>query len=123
MKRKLAALALAATSITAPLVVGEPVAAANKADCNKYVPLFRQYGLPVATFKAIAWRESGCNPRSFVRDSDDHGGGLLGINLKGRLGPTWYKWCGATLGNITNPAVNVKCAAAAYKRMGLRPWR
>jgi len=120
--KRLAVMALAITSVTAPLVISEPVAAASRADCNKYVGLFRQNHLPVNTFKAIAWRESGCNPHSFVRDSDDHGGGLLGINLKGSLGPVWKRWCGATLANITNAAVNVRCAAAAYRRMGLRPW-
>lgn len=91
-------------------------------DCASYAPLFRAYGLPVATFTHIAWRESGCNHRSFVMNATDSGGGLLGINLKGSLAATWYRWCGATLGNITNATVNVRCAAAAYRRMGLAPW-
>ena len=92
-------------------------------DCDSYVPLFRQYGLPSSTFRYIAWRESGCNHTIFVNNRTDLGGGLLGINLKGSLGPTWYAWCGATTGNITNAIVNVRCAAAAYRRMGLAPWR
>lgn len=100
--------------------VSTPVSAGN---CDSYVGLFQRYGLPVSTFKAIAWRESGCNHRSFVMNSTDSGGGLLGINLKGRLAATWYQWCGATLGNITNAEVNVRCAAAAYQRMGMSPWR
>lgn len=91
-------------------------------DCDSYVPLFEQYGLPVATFKRIAWRESGCNHRSFVIDSDDSGGGLLGINLKAGA-RTWHQWCGLTLSNVTDAEVNVRCAAAAYQRMGMRPWR
>lgn len=92
-------------------------------DCSSYAPLFAVYGLPVATFTRIARRESGCNHESFVIDRDDAGGGLLGINLKGRLAAGWHRWCGATLGNITDAEVNVRCAAVAYQKMGLRPWR
>jgi len=92
-------------------------------DCSSYAPLFAEYGLPVATFTRIARRESGCNHESFVIDNDDAGGGLLGINLKGSLARGWYRWCGATLGNITDAEVNVRCAAVAYQKMGLAPWR
>jgi hypothetical protein len=97
--------------------------AANRANCEQFVGLFKKYGLPVDTFKHIAWRESGCNPRSFVMNRTDSGGGLLGINLKGKLAAAWYKMCGATLQNIRNAEVNVRCAKAAYKIYGLRPWR
>lgn len=100
----------------------ESTSAANRAACEQFVPLFQQNGLPVARFKAIAWRESRCNAHSFVMDQDDSGGGLLGINLKGRLARTWRQWCGATLGNITNATVNVRCAGVAYRKMGMRPW-
>jgi hypothetical protein len=90
-------------------------------DCDSYAPLFEKYGLPVATFKRIAWRESGCNHQSFVRDSDDLGGGLLGINL--RAGASrWFSWCGLTTGNVTNADKNVECAGEAYQRMGMSPW-
>lgn len=91
-------------------------------DCDSYVPLFQKYGLPVATFKAIAWRESGCDHTSFVRDSDDLGGGLLGINL--RAGASrWFQWCGLTVNNVTNAEVNIHCAAEAKARLGMAPWR
>lgn len=90
-------------------------------DCDSYAPLFQKYGLPVATFKRIAWRESGCNHRSFVTDSDDLGGGLLGINL--RAGASrWFDWCGLTINNVTDAETNVHCAAEARKRMGMTPW-
>jgi hypothetical protein len=91
-------------------------------DCASYVPLFEAHGLPAATFKAIAWRESGCRHDVFVINRTDSGGGLLGINLKGSLAATWHRWCGATLANITDAEVNVRCAAAAYRRMGMAPW-
>lgn len=96
--------------------------AANRANCNRYVPLFVKYHLPVNTFKNLAWRESGCNHRSFIIDSDDAGGGLLGINLKGRLAGSWRRLCGVTLRTVTVAEVNIRCAAAIYRITGLRAW-
>jgi hypothetical protein len=90
-------------------------------NCESYWPLMHSYGLP-RVFVRIARRESGCNHRSFVIDRDDAGGGLLGINLKGSLARGWYRWCGLTLANVTDAETNVRCAAEAYQRMGMRPW-
>jgi hypothetical protein len=98
-----------------------PVVNHSPGDCDSYVPLFERYGLPVATFKRIAWRESGCNHRSFVSDSDDLGGGLLGINLRAGA-RMWNDWCGLTIENVTHAETNVHCAAEAYQRMGMKPW-
>lgn len=94
-------------------------------DCDSYVPLFEAYGLPVATFKRIAWRESGCNHTSWVSDSDDLGGGLLGINFRtAQLRAGWLSWCGATVNNFRyDPNLQVRCAREAYDRMGLSPWQ
>jgi hypothetical protein len=92
-------------------------------NCDSYVSLFEEFGLPVATFKRIAWRESGCNHRSFVSDRDDLGGGLLGINLKGYQQATRFnQWCGVTVANVTDAEKNVECASEAYQRMGMQPW-
>jgi hypothetical protein len=102
-------------------VESEPVAYIP-GDCSSYQPLFEQYGLPVNTFTQIAWRESGCNHLSFIRDSDDLGGGLLGINLRAGAS-TWFSWCGLTTANITDAETNVRCASEAYSRMGMTPWR
>ena len=90
-------------------------------NCDSYVPLFEKYGLPVSTFRAIAWRESGCDHTSFVRDSDDLGGGLLGLNLRAGAG-NWFDWCGLTVSNVTDAETNVHCAAEARQRMGMSPW-
>jgi hypothetical protein len=91
-------------------------------DCSSYDALFAAYGLPVATFRAIAWRESGCDHTSYVVDSDDLGGGLLGINLRAGAA-RWRAWCGLTTANVTDAETNIRCAAAAYERMGMAPWR
>ena len=90
-------------------------------DCDSYVPLFEHYGLPSATFKRIAWRESGCNHRSFVSDHDDLGGGSLGINLRAGA-RMWAEWCGLNINNVTDASKNVECASEAYQRLGMRPW-
>lgn len=125
-KTLLGASALVLLTQCAPDCAPEPEAVTVEVvpgDCDSYVPLFVEYGLPPATFKRIAWRESGCNHESFVIDSDDAGGGLLGINLKGaQLARGWNQWCGATLANITDAEVNVRCAGEAYQRLGMRPW-
>jgi hypothetical protein len=121
--KRLAAMALAVGTVATVIPVST-ARAVDRGDCENYVELFQQYGLPVETFKAIAWRESGCNHLSWVNNRTDLGGGLLGINMKGRnMQRGWKAWCGGTPANITDPEVNVRCAAAAYQRMGLRPWR
>lgn len=93
-------------------------------DCDSYVPLFEKYDLPVATFKRIAWRESGCNHTRFTNDSDDLGGFLLGMNFRtANLRNGWSSWCGATVNNVRyDPDLQVRCAKEAYNRMGLSPW-
>jgi hypothetical protein len=94
-------------------------------DCDSYVPLFEAYGLPAATFKRIAWRESGCNHTRFTNDSDDLGGYLLGLNFRtANLRNGWLSWCGATINNIRyDPELQVRCAKEAYNRLGLSPWQ
>jgi hypothetical protein len=121
-RRRLALIAVATFTVLA-IASPDRTEAASRSRCAQYHALFAAYGLPVQTFSRIAWRESSCNHRAFVIDHDDAGGGLLGINLKGRLAPVWFRWCGATLRNITVAEVNVRCAAEAYQRLGLRPWR
>lgn len=123
MRSLLAAAPLVLLGYCAPQCAPEPAPEVVAGDCSSYAPLFKEYDLPVATFTRIAWRESGCNHESFVIDSDDAGGGLLGINLKGSLAAGWHRWCGATLSNITDAEVNVRCAAVAYQKMGMAPWR
>ena len=91
-------------------------------NCDSYVPLFEEYGLPVATFKRIAWRESGCNHLSYVHNRTDIGGGLLGINLRAGAS-NWFEWCGLTTANVTDASKNVECASEAYQRMGMAPWQ
>lgn len=118
-----AAIAYLDTAEGQALLADQPTThAVTPGDCESYVPLFVEHGLPVATFVRIARRESGCDHTSFVVDSDDLGGGLLGLNLRAGAG-RWREWCGLTTANVTDADTNVACAAAAYRRMGLAPWR
>jgi hypothetical protein len=96
-----------------------------RGDCSSYAPLFAKYGLPVQTFLRIAHRESGCDHERFTSDRDDLGGYLLGLNFRtANLRAGWLRWCGATVANVRYDAdLQVACAAEAYARMGLRPWR
>lgn len=103
-------------------LIQQPSSTPDVGDCDSYASLFAEYGLPVDTFKRIAWRESGCNHTSFVRDHDDLGGGLLGINLRAGA-DTWSDWCGLTIDNVTDARTNIHCAAEAYERMGMEPWQ
>jgi hypothetical protein len=123
MRKLFVTLPLVLLSQCAPQCDPAPTSSPTPGDCDSYTALFEANHLPVATFKRIAWRESGCDHESFVVDRDDAGGGLLGINLKGSLARGWYAWCGATLANITDPEVNVRCAGVAYAKLGMAPWR
>jgi hypothetical protein len=117
-----AAVAWLSTDEAQALLADEPdPIGVEPGDCSSYAHLFERYGLPVATFTRIAWRESGCNHLSYVHDSDDIGGGLLGLNLRAGA-DRWRQWCGLTTANVTDAETNVRCAAAAYDRMGMAPW-
>ena len=93
-------------------------------NCESYADDMAAAGLPVATFKAIAWRESGCRPSAWVVDHDDNGGGLFGFNFIGSMAGYWRNLCGATTSNIRgNVGMQMKCASAEYRAHGLRAWR
>jgi hypothetical protein len=94
-------------------------------DCDSFAEEAAAAGLPWSTFSRIAWRESGCDPWSWVVDSDDDGGGLFGLNFKGQnMKNAWATMCGATTANIRgNVPLQMECAAAAYNQLGMSPWR
>lgn len=71
----------------------------------------------------IAPRESGCSPQ-FVHDRDDWSYSRFGLNgLTAGLRSNWANWCGADVRSDTkNLSTDVRCALAAYARMGWRPW-
>jgi hypothetical protein len=72
----------------------------------------------------IAPRESHCSPQ-FVHNSTDWSYSRLGLNgLTAGLRATWASWCGADVRSDTRVlSTDVRCALAAYDRMGWAPWR
>lgn len=119
--------ALVGALVVVSIVVAGARADAAPARCDWLAPHLEAAGLPVATFQRISWRESGC-ARNGVRvaDHDDLSSSRFGLNFRtAGLRRTWARWCGAT--HWTQPGANVSldvaCAAAAYRRLGLRPWR
>lgn len=110
-----------------PQCAPEPEAAVEPTpgDCQSYAPLFAAHHLPVQTFLRLAWRESGCDHTRFTANRTDLGGFLLGLNFRtANLRRGWLSWCGATVSNARYDAdLQVACAAEAYRRLGLRPWR
>ena len=60
----------------------------------------------------------------FVHDHDDWSYSRFGLNgLTAGLRANWANWCGADVRSDTmNLSVDVRCALAAYHRMGWAPW-
>lgn len=71
----------------------------------------------------IAPRESGCAPR-YVHDGDDWSYSRFGLNgLTAGLRANWAAWCGADVRSDTAElSTDVRCALAAYDRLGWQPW-
>lgn len=107
--------------------VAEPAVPAEwvAGDCASFAEEAAAAGLPWDTFSRIAWRESGCDPNSWVVDHDDDGGGLFGLNFKGQtMKNFWAGLCGANTDNIRgNVELQMQCASAEYSARGLRAWR
>ncbi len=121
-----------------------------KADTNRcptYEKALKQYGLPVAQFSAIMWRESRCQPKAIgwnyhkgtshrdcklspaetykrckaVRSYDS---GLLQVN-SGWVTLT-QQVCKGKRGDLTvllEPACNLAVASAIYKGSGIGNWK
>lgn len=95
-------------------------------DCDWLAPYLDAAGLPVTTFQLISARESGCAEEGVrVARRTDLSTSRFGINFRTRnLRRAWADWCGATDWQQLGASVelDVACAAAAYQRLGLRPW-
>jgi soluble lytic murein transglycosylase-like protein len=81
-------------------------------------------GWDVARMSGYAYRESRCNPGAYNGRGPDNSYGLLQINTKGSNYGVWQRWCGiSSREQLFDPETNIRCAAAAYREMGTRPWR
>lgn len=94
--------------------------------CDWLAPYLAANGLPVSTFEAISARESGCARNGVhVANRTDLSTSRFGLNFRGSMPRYWSQLCGVSNWTVPGASVSadVKCAAAAYHHMGLRPWR
>jgi hypothetical protein len=144
LKRLIVAV-LAAMIMTTGYGSGTARAATNS--CPQWHAKLKQYGLPVAEFSRIMYRESRCQPKAIgwnyykgtsykdcklspaatykkckaVRSYDS---GLLQVN-SGWVTLT-AKTCGSAFGDLTvllQPDCNLRVASAIYKGSGIGNWR
>ena len=116
--------------VQADLATGEheqPAAPSGRGGCDGiFDELIRQgasSGVAQRLAYQIAPRESGCSPQ-FVHDRDDWSYSRFGLNgITAGLRANWANWCGADVRSDTqNLSTDVRCALAAYQRMGWSPW-
>lgn len=99
----------------------------SRGGCDGIYDEMRRQGASDAVARRFAYviapRESGCSAQ-FVHDSDDWSYSRFGLNgLTAGLRANWMSWCGADVRSDTrNLSTDVRCALAAYHRMGWAPW-
>jgi hypothetical protein len=93
--------------------------------CLQVIAEMWRQGAPRAVgirFGRIAWRESGCVAQHVI-DRDDKSYSRFGLNFKGAMPAYWRRVCGVSNYRATaNLRTDVKCALAAYRNAGWRPW-
>lgn len=147
MKRRTAALIVAASIIVGANIPTPAQAQPVEPRCRKYEQLLRQHKLPVKRMSFIMWRESKCEPRAIgwnYRAGKSHKDcklshakkyrkcpavksydvGLLQINSSWKT--VTARICKAKFGNmlvLQDPSCNVKVAAYLYRNGGLTHWK
>jgi hypothetical protein len=129
---------LAALGVT--LLVGvtvQPAEAASKyatratarehAGCQRIYKSYRNVGAGHQTAQWFAFwiapRESGCVPQ-YVHNRTDWSYSVVGLNgLTPGLRAGWRRLCGRDVRTWQGYEADAKCALAAYRAMGTRPWR
>jgi hypothetical protein len=104
----------------------DKLALVRSGGCDWLDPYLASAGLPVATFKAISARESGCAHNGVhVMNRTDLSTSRFGLNFRGRMPRYWAQVCGTSDWTAPGRSVrtDVACTAAAYRRSGLHPWR
>ena len=124
----LGSLAFAMVGGLALAVAGPASAAPRSAGCTTIYNEVRRQGGSASAANFLAYRvaphESGCRA-AFVHDSDDWSFSRFGLNGKtAALRAGWKRLCGVDVRSATqNLSTDVRCALAAYRSMGTRPWR
>lgn len=99
------------------------MATLSSAQIKTYAQQAGFQGDVVDTMVAIAYAESGGDPRSHNSTPPDDSYGLWQINMIGSLGPARRKEFGIKDNTeLFDPAVNAKAAYKVYKSSGLKAW-
>lgn len=124
MRRAAVAVALGVMLAGAPTARAD-AARANPHQCLQVIAEMWRQGAPRAVgirFGRIAWRESGCVAQHVI-DHDDTSYSRFGLNFRGAMPAYWRRVCGVSDYRATaNLRTDVRCALAAYRRDGWRPW-
>jgi hypothetical protein len=123
-------LALIAVATFTVLAIASPdrTDAASRANCEIIVAELREQGASASVAhwlgRVVAWRESTCRP-VYVRDRDDWSHSRFGLNGRtANLRRFWRQACGADVRWDTAVlSIDVRCALAAFNRLGRSPWR
>lgn len=122
LKRVLLCFALLTLFIPNPSASGAPIW-----KCPQWHPMLHHYGLPVAVFDHIMWRESKCNPRALGHNGDGStDAGLLQINSSWRTltARTCKRPWRSVIRSLTDPSCNLKVARVLWADgEGASNWR
>ena len=116
-------------SISAGLTAS-PISASNKVQgtCPQYEPMFKKFGLPVAEFSRISFRESRCNPRSVSPIRKSTGKPDVGlVQISASWATVTRTICHVSYSQVVPALTKVNCnlAVASYlfKNGGLNHWK
>lgn len=116
-------------ALTVFSVAVAPARADAAGRCPKLEPWFKKYGLPVATFSRIAYRESRCNPKSVSAVRKSTGYPDVGaLQISGSWRTVTIESCGLKPGEshihaLTRLSCNLRVARYLYDNGGLGHWR
>jgi hypothetical protein len=126
MRKLIVGLVLTLTGLALSTQTADALNKPNRKACAAIVAEFRRQGASAAVanrFGQIAWRESGCVVQHVI-DRDDRSHSRLGLNFIGPMPRYWQRVCGVSNYHATaNLRTDVKCALAAYRQLGWKPWR
>ena len=96
--------------------------------CRRIEQAFLNVGASAQTAQWFAYhiapRESGCVP-VYVKNRTDWSYSVVGLNAgnRGQYVKGWYTYCKRDVRTWEGYEADARCAMAAYKDRGTRPWR
>lgn len=121
--------AMAATVLALAVLTPSKALKASTGTCPAMEPYFRRYGLPVATFSRIAYRESRCDWTSISAVRRSTGWPDVGaVQIQGSWNTVTRRVCHlkpsqSHIRALTKPDCQLKVARFLYLNGGLGHWR